>query len=87
MNSKFMQQNTGPFVNFLILFCFSIFIFFKKNTTVELFIQEPMHCKSEYLPSGTAVDGAGLEAGATCPGGGKAGLCPVHAKQEKMKTV
>lgn len=54
---------------------------------MELFIQEPMHCKSEYLPSGTAVDGAGLEAGATCPGGGKAGLCPVRAKQEKMKTV
>lgn len=31
MNSKFMQQNTGPFVNFLILFCFSIFIFFFKK--------------------------------------------------------
>lgn len=54
---------------------------------MELFIRETMHCKSEYLPSGTGVDGAGLDAGATRPGGGKAGLCPVRANQEKMKTV
>lgn len=47
---------------------------------MEPFLRETMHCKSEYLPSGTCVDGAGLEAGATRPGGGKAGLCPVCAK-------
>lgn len=53
---------------------------------MELFIWETMRWKAEYLPSGTGVDGAGLETGAAGPGGGKAGLCPVRAKQEKMKT-
>lgn len=86
MNRKFMQENAGPFVNFVIFFCFCTFILLLLQWNY-LCVRRGKHHKSKYLPSGAGVDRAGLETGAFSDGGGKAGLCPVHAKQEKMKKI